>query len=954
VTLVSIAPITVGNKLGDFFLNVGAAEGANGGSVNVETAFNLKVDGTNGFNFGGTSATVTTPTFATNSGPNLTLAAGLFGGSGNLLVENAPYLSAGNGQLGIVILESNSATPFTLSNATINGIASPNGGIISTNINVTNLGGGIVNGTGTGTKLDASGITSGNATSTVIVQAASNIGTATSQIETSSIQLAINSEFGSAYVHALTTPTGSTTLIGPGSNSPTHAAGTLDLTVEGGLTSEVQVSAPTLIINGAGALSGSFNITASSISGNLSSTTSAPTFVDTSKSATIAGFTTGGSLTFEGSGSVLVSAPITATSTASSVTITAGNGGGTITLNSGIVLDGGLAAGTGKIALAAGGSTGNIVMGSGTYSLQGSEVQLTAINSTASTTPLRTETADLSLIGGFSGSSEGNFNVANTYSGAVTLGVPNGDNVGSLNFSSSGSTSLTVNSISSTNAITISTNSGSLNVASDASIRTNNESGNAVITLQNTDTSSGTITVGTGASVISDTIFGTAGVNIVVGAVPTVGQLSNGVSPENPANYTSTGEVTFGSTPNNLSGTITINGTGTHLNGSEARVVFNGSAQNITLDGSDTITADPPTPGTSAFMSGTAAFNNTSFNSNPSSVASSITNATSSIISEPLVRSVASFVNLAGMSASAPSASAVTGTFSASGPSAVAGTISIANPSAGGIGAIGSFASATNSSVSSAINREPIESSSSSTVNGGLNYTLNPSSNLTNQNIGMVAQSDLNAAESQSAVVSPASASSSMSIEHMHKGIISNTAFKTLEHGVMLIAPDQPTVIKTGYGTVGVAAGAVALLVSFDRGVAVYDLHDSRRNSITMNYRHHSISLAPGQHALFTDRDVKYFEEVNAIGFVGYRKVAARDLGDGVKSFVSEFNIPSLVHGIEPLKRLFGSPETRTQNLAAKMLKTTALVSQMAGNSEPYELMTGIPLTAMAETHISR
>ena len=60
-------------------------------------------------------------------------------------------------------------------------------------------------------------------------------------------------------------------------------------------------------------------------------------------------------------------------------------------------------------------------------------------------------------------------------------------------------------------------------------------------------------------------------------------------------------------------------------------------------------------------------------------------------------------------------------------------------------------------------------------------------------------------------------------------------ATKQLENGAMLIAPERSTVVTTRFGNVQVADKAVALVVATDRGLSVYNLDESRRDSVIMS-----------------------------------------------------------------------------------------------------------------------
>jgi hypothetical protein len=170
---------------------------------------------------------------------------------------------------------------------------------------------------------------------------------------------------------------------------------------------------------------------------------------------------------------------------------------------------------------------------------------------------------------------------------------------------------------------------------------------------------------------------------------------------------------------------------------------------------------------------------------------------------------------------------------------------------------------------------------------------------------------------------------------------------KTLRQGPLLLAPQHDTTVFTGAGRVDVAADAVALIIAFDGGVAVYNLHDYKRDSVVIHNNHRKLSIAPGRNAVLTTRDVHYFEEVNPAVFVGYRRLASQTFPEGTKTFLAEFSVPSLLCGLEPLNHLLRSRDSHEQKMAKSVLKTAAILMSIR-DSSPYERMAIAEVTAMA------
>ncbi len=177
-------------------------------------------------------------------------------------------------------------------------------------------------------------------------------------------------------------------------------------------------------------------------------------------------------------------------------------------------------------------------------------------------------------------------------------------------------------------------------------------------------------------------------------------------------------------------------------------------------------------------------------------------------------------------------------------------------------------------------------------------------------------------------------------------GGVSTIESTRLERGPLLISPSTNTVVQTDFGSVAVAAKSVVLILAFDGGIAVYNLHDSHKNAVVLSCGNHSRALAPGQNAVMTSRDVRFFEEINPAQSVSYRRMRATKFDDGVSSFCSEFNVLSMLHGYEPLKQLVRSAEPEKRKMSQSMLKTAAILAAV-GSGEPFEYMVARPITAL-------
>ncbi len=177
-------------------------------------------------------------------------------------------------------------------------------------------------------------------------------------------------------------------------------------------------------------------------------------------------------------------------------------------------------------------------------------------------------------------------------------------------------------------------------------------------------------------------------------------------------------------------------------------------------------------------------------------------------------------------------------------------------------------------------------------------------------------------------------------------GSVSNNEAKILQDGVTLLAPKAATKLATSFGEVNVAGGAVVLVMAFDGGLAVYDLHDTKSGAVKVTVGGESISLAPGQNGIFTDRKIRCFEDINPAQMVAYRNVVASDLGNGAHCFKSEFNAISMMQGVGGLRRLLREQDSDTRKAMGAVLKTSFILSQLGGPQ--YQYMAPHPVSAMA------
>jgi hypothetical protein len=598
--------------------------------------------------------------------------------------------------------------------------------------------------------------------------------------------------------------------------------------------------------------------------------------------------------------------------TSSGSTISISSGGAIKTTSTGIIADG-------NVTLTGGSITGSITEGAnitsntggavtltagtkgiitdaakGTYLASGSTVSLntsgTTIGSTA--TPFRTGAGTLNIITGTKGAVV--VNDIDNGSGLI-LGTAT---IGSLlltatNAVSTNTSSLTINTITAgTAAITVSTNEEMLLVGTGSQINTTN--GN--ITLQNTYLANGSnlpqISIGDTTTIHGDSLTtnkAAGNVFIAIGTVPTSSTIKAGITPTGgiPAPVIS-GTVFFGTTKS-LSGSIVTGNTDT-LTGTLRNLSFTtgigGVDSQITLGNTVTIIADPPVQsGTSAF----AALAPLAHANGPATLSAAV----SSLAESPAT------INPATANFFQPSTS--------NGAAILAG--------------LNNNATLSNSNAGSTSNN-----ANAATSNNAVNSTERPGTTLLNG----------------------AGSSASRAKSRALAGAVSNAIHQNLDSGALMLAPDHNTVVNTPYGAVSIAAGSVALLVSFEKGLAVYDLHDSHKGAVVISTENNSTTLMPGGSAVLTSAAVKAFEDINPAQFVGYRRLGSSALEGDTKVYQAEFDIMSMVQGLKPLHNMATSTSPVNRKTIANTIKTAAILMDVTQGREPFRPYIAPEVTACA------
>ena len=160
-----------------------------------------------------------------------------------------------------------------------------------------------------------------------------------------------------------------------------------------------------------------------------------------------------------------------------------------------------------------------------------------------------------------------------------------------------------------------------------------------------------------------------------------------------------------------------------------------------------------------------------------------------------------------------------------------------------------------------------------------------------------------------------------------------------LKRGSVVVAPTVDTLIDTPVGQIKLVAKSLALVMAFDGGLTVFNLDDTRKDSIQILAAGKTITLAPGQHLTLAPDAVQAFDYINPAQLIGHRNMNCQNIGYGLKAFSSEFSITHAIAAVQPLKHLIISKDPQAKKIAGHLLKTTSILMQLSGSGPRYTQM---------------
>ncbi|MDZ4835910.1 MAG: hypothetical protein SGJ27_19195 [Candidatus Melainabacteria bacterium] len=178
------------------------------------------------------------------------------------------------------------------------------------------------------------------------------------------------------------------------------------------------------------------------------------------------------------------------------------------------------------------------------------------------------------------------------------------------------------------------------------------------------------------------------------------------------------------------------------------------------------------------------------------------------------------------------------------------------------------------------------------------------------------------------------------------KAVSSSTASATekaeIRKGSVLFASDRDAEITTPLGKVEIGAGSVALLLADENTFAVYDLHDGKKGTVKVTVADKVIHLSPGNCVVSAKGSSRKFNEVNPLETVGYRRITETIVAGGMKLFSSEFSTIHAASAIKPLMEIMRSNHPLARKLAAKYIKTSAVLMMLGRKNFEFHPKTSV------------
>ncbi len=149
--------------------------------------------------------------------------------------------------------------------------------------------------------------------------------------------------------------------------------------------------------------------------------------------------------------------------------------------------------------------------------------------------------------------------------------------------------------------------------------------------------------------------------------------------------------------------------------------------------------------------------------------------------------------------------------------------------------------------------------------------------------------------------------------------------------GRSLLLPNQDTLIGTEFGDMKIKAGAIVLFSAREDGIAIYNIHDNGKNSVSIDVAGKQLSLAPGRHISITRDKAADFAAINHVESISHRGLQSVSLNDEYIAYLSDFSLLSAMANVYSVKTVMKSQHPESRKLASKLIKTSAVLMHLSG-----------------------
>lgn len=164
--------------------------------------------------------------------------------------------------------------------------------------------------------------------------------------------------------------------------------------------------------------------------------------------------------------------------------------------------------------------------------------------------------------------------------------------------------------------------------------------------------------------------------------------------------------------------------------------------------------------------------------------------------------------------------------------------------------------------------------------------------------------------------------------------------FENISTASFTLMPDKVVNVLLEYGKLSVGKGSIVHVSDWGSGVAIYDLHDSRRGDVSVSGGKEKIVLHPGMMVVLSKERLNNDRAMPAgLRRIGIRNGVTHSLSSGAFIYDAEFSMASAITNIENLKGLCQSAYPEDRKLRDSVLKTAACLSIATASHGPYQSM---------------